>query len=180
MNNIRYVCAKVKYKLCNNNKEVMSNYFRKQGIKIGKNCNICCNIMTPEPYLISIGNNVTIAGNVQFVTHDNSINKIDGNCANLFGYINIGHNCFIGQNSLLMYGISLADNIIVAAGSVVTKSFDEKNIIIAGNPARKISTWDNFYQRTFQYAMGRNQALQAAKENGKLDNRFIKKECKNE
>ncbi len=50
----------------------------------------------------------------------------------------IGNSVWIGMNSILLPGIKLADGIIVGAGSVVTKSFTEKNIIIAGNPAKKI------------------------------------------
>ena len=63
------------------------------------------------------------------------------------GPITIGNNCFIGRNSMILLGVHLADNIIVAAGSVVTKSFAESRIIIAGNPAKKIGTWDSFAER---------------------------------
>ena len=70
----------------------------------------------------------------------------------LFGKIVIGNNCFIGERAALSYGVELADNIIVAAGSVVTKSFTESNIIIGGNPARKISTWEQFREKSIGYA----------------------------
>ena len=62
--------------------------------------------------------------------------------SDLFGRITIGKNCFIGSNAVILYGVTLCDNIIVAAGSVVANSFHEERIIIAGNPARKISTWE--------------------------------------
>lgn len=52
--------------------------------------------------------------------------------------IDIGENCWIGMNCMILPGVKLANHIIVGAGSVVTKSFDEENIIIAGNPAKKI------------------------------------------
>ena len=88
-----------------------------------------------------------ISSNVSFVTHDHSINKVIPEKSNLFGKIIIGNNCFIGQGSTLLYGVELGDNIIVASGSVVTKSFDENNIIVAGNPAKKIGTWDEFRKK---------------------------------
>ena len=44
----------------------------------------------------------------------------------------------------IFVGVKLADNIIVATGSVVGDSFTTERIIIGGNPARVISTWDNF------------------------------------
>lgn len=50
-----------------------------------------------------------------------------------------------------MYGVTLSDNIIVAAGSVVTKSFTDPYIIIGGNPARKIGTWEQ-YKVKYAYA----------------------------
>ena len=46
-----------------------------------------------------------------------------------------------------MYGVSLPNNIIVAAGSVVTKSISEERVILGGNPAKVISTWDKFYDK---------------------------------
>lgn len=144
---IKYFLAKVLFKLRHNDREVINAYFRKAGMSVGKGCNICCNIMNTEPYLVSIGNNVTISGGVRLTTHDNSISKVLPNKTDICGTITIGDNCFIGRGAHLLLGVSLADNIIVAAGSVVTKSFSESRIIIAGNPAKKIGTWDSFAER---------------------------------
>ena len=88
------------------------------GVKIGKNCMICSSLLTKEPYLIEIGNNTTVSTNVSFVTHDNSAKLIFGAQGDLFGRIVVGDNCFIGANTTILYGVELADNIIVAAGSV--------------------------------------------------------------
>lgn len=143
----RYFLAKVKYLLLGGNKEIINDYFRKYGMNIGAGTNLCSNIMTPEPYLIMIGKNVTLSNNVQFVTHDNSICKVLLDMTDVFGKITIGDNCFIGARSVLMYGVELKDNTIVAAGSVVTKSFHESDIIIGGNPAKKIGTWDIFREK---------------------------------
>ena len=73
MKEFGYILAKVKFKIKRNDKEVINKYFRKAGMEIGGGCNICCNIMTSEPYLVRIGENVTISGNVTFVTHDFSL-----------------------------------------------------------------------------------------------------------
>lgn len=86
---------------------------------------------------------MTIAHDVNFITHDNSISRVIPEKSNLFGKIIIGENCFIGARSTILYGVSLAPNIIVAAGSVVTRSFSESNVVIGGNPAKKISTFDD-------------------------------------
>ncbi len=52
--------------------------------------------------------------------------------------ITLGNNCWIGMNSIILPGVSLAANTVVGAGSIVTHSFPEGNCIIAGNPARVI------------------------------------------
>lgn len=133
-------------------KETIHRYFRKQGMKLGEGVNICSNIVTTESHLIEIGDYTTVSANVTFITHDNSICKVLKGYSDLFGKIVIGKNCFIGSNAIVMYGVTLADHIIVAAGSVVTKSFREEGIIIGGNPARKISTWDAFADKNRDYA----------------------------
>ncbi|WP_323593461.1 acyltransferase [Aliarcobacter butzleri] len=50
--------------------------------------------------------------------------------------IKIGKNCWIGTNSTILPGVELGDRTIVGANTVVTKSFLEGNIIIAGTPAK--------------------------------------------
>ena len=98
--------------------------------------------------MIEIGDGTTIAGDVTFVTHDNSVSKVIPGTTDLFGRICIGSNCFIGSRSVLMYGVTLAENTIVAAGSVVTKSFSQPGTIIGGNPAKMIGTWDKFAEKS--------------------------------
>jgi serine O-acetyltransferase len=51
----------------------------------------------------------------------------------------VGDNVFIGPGARVIGGITIADGIVIGANSVVTKSFYEPNITIAGIPARKIS-----------------------------------------
>lgn len=51
----------------------------------------------------------------------------------------IGDNVIIGMGSMIIGGVTIADNITIGAGAVVTKSFLEPGITIAGVPAKKIS-----------------------------------------
>lgn len=152
---IGFILAKLISKIKHDPKEIDKlNFFKKEGVKFpgGDGCYIYSNIAKNEPYLITIGNNTTISGNVEFVTHDNSISKALPEYSDLFGRITIGQNCFIGARSVIMYGCTIADNVIVAAGSVVTKSIKDNNVIVGGNPARIISTWDKFSKNSKNFA----------------------------
>ncbi len=153
---VGYFLAKVLGKLrCDKNKETLNRWFMRQGVNLvggGKGTYINSNIAINEPHLITIGTGTTIAGNVEFVTHDNSISKVLSDTTDLFGKIIIGNNCFIGARSVILYGVTIADNVIVAAGSVVTKSINDNNVIVAGNPAKIVSTWKHFAEKSKDYA----------------------------
>lgn len=58
-------------------------------------------------------------------------------CRNLSKDVIIGKKCFIGANSLILPGVTIGDEVVVAAGSVVTKNVPS-NTIVAGNPAKQI------------------------------------------
>lgn len=140
---IGYYIAKIKQKITHSSEEI-SRFYRNGGVKVGYNTIICGYMPIAEPTLVEIKDNCVISSEVAFITHDHSINKVTEKGSNLFGKITIGNNCFIGQRSTFLYGVTLSDNIIVGSGSVVTKSFHENNIIITGNPARIVGTWEDF------------------------------------
>ncbi len=50
----------------------------------------------------------------------------------------IGDNCWLGTNAIILPGVRLGNHVVVAAGAVVTKSFPEDDILLAGVPARII------------------------------------------
>lgn len=52
--------------------------------------------------------------------------------------IKIGNNVWLGSNVTILPGVQIPNNAVIGAGSVVTKSFEEDNIVIAGNPAKFI------------------------------------------
>lgn len=147
MSDLGWICAKIRAKLFGGGKETLNKYLRKKGMTIGKGSKTASQLKTAEPYLITIGDNVTISHGVDFITHDNSVCKIFGVSHDLYGKITIGNNCFIGAHAIVMYGCSIADNVIVGAGSVVTKSITKSNVIVAGNPAKIIGTWDKYEQK---------------------------------
>ncbi len=140
------------------------DYLRRQGINIGENCDINTLKFSTEPYLIEIGDQVTIASGTQFITHDGSIvcfqHELKGE---IFGKIKIGNNVFIGSDCLIMLNTTIGDNSIVGAGSVVRGNFPENSVII-GNPARVILNI-NIQKMLFIH----NQGFVAAKKRSKAE-----------
>lgn len=123
--------------------QIKIDTFKEQGGICGENFKFYCD-MPGEPFLVEIGNNVTIAANTALLTHDNSVIKLGIDATDYFGRVKIGNDCFIGIKSVLLPGVELGDRTIVGAGSVVTKSFPDGNVVIAGNPARVLCTVDEF------------------------------------
>lgn len=151
---IKAIIENLKYKhyLKTHNREKINNLLRKRGVTIGTHCNICTNIRVNEPYLISIGDNCIISYNVNFITHDASFGAISGKWGlDFFGKINIQNNVFVGANSSILYGVTIGANSIIAAGSVVTRSFPE-NSIIGGVPAKLIGNSQEYFNKN-QYKL---------------------------
>lgn len=131
----------------------MSNleYARYLGVNVGENCRIFTKDFGSEPWLITIGNKVTITNGTRFINHDGSTWLIDDEKGRrqLFRRITIGNNVFIGMNVILMPGVKIGDNVVVAAGSVVTKSIPT-NTIVGGNPAKFICDFEVYKKRVLE------------------------------
>lgn len=99
---------------------------------------------------IYIGDNTCIGGNCKILDNDfhpidtenrlKLLNDVHGGDAEILipsKEIQIGKNCFIGCNSIILKGTVLGDGCVVGAGAVVCGSFED-NCVIAGNPAKMI------------------------------------------
>lgn len=150
MNAITYYFTILKSKLFGGGNKVIVQKLRKEGMIIGNNTHILSNLAPGEPYLVEIGDNCTISSHVNFITHDASIGCFMGreNFSDICGKIKIGNNCFIGNGATILYGVTLKNKVIVAAGSVVTHSFDESGVILGGNPAKIIGRVSDFLDKT--------------------------------
>ena len=97
----------------------------------GDGCKWGSSSIPSEPYLVSIGNNVRVAKNVTFITHDiisgmfDNDPQLKGKHSFYMGTIEVRDNVAIGSNSTILYNTKIGPNAIIAAGSVVTKDVPE-------------------------------------------------------
>lgn len=153
-------------------------YARHIGVNIGKNNLIRKNHWSSEPYLITVGENCQITHGVLIHTHGGGqvvrdrIPDFD-----VFGKVNIGNWVYIGANSQIMPGITIGDNVLIAAGSIVTCSIPAGEVW-GGIPARRICSVEEYIERNNPYNIGsKNMSFEEKK---KLllslsDDKFIKK-----
>lgn len=126
-------------------------YARYLGVEVGEGCRIYIKRFTSEPFLISIGNRVTITSGVRLLTHNGSTWLIRDEKGRRYDFkpVKIGDDVFIGTNSIVMPGVKIGNRVIVAAGSVVTKSVPD-NCIVGGNPARIIGHFDTYEAKVLE------------------------------
>ncbi len=105
-----------------------------KGVIIGKRTRIQSHSFICE--LVTIGNDCFIGHGVVFINDLFSEGSPANGNKDLWKSTNIGDGVSIGSNATIL-PVSICDNVVIGAGSVVTKNIDESGIYI-GNPARKI------------------------------------------
>ena len=119
---------------------------RRAGVVIGDGCHFAgLPEFGSEPYLISLGRDVTVAPGVVMITHDGGIAVIHTldperyGKVHKFGRIDIRDNCHIGTGAIILPGVTIGPDCVIAAGSVVTRSIPP-GVLAAGNPAKPVMT----------------------------------------
>lgn len=106
--------------------------------------------LPPEPELIKLGDNVVIASEVLFITHEvihyMAKHLETGNYQLNLGAIEVGNNIFIGSRTLILPNVKIASNIIIGAGSIVSQDLRESGVYV-GSPAKKIGEFDDFIKK---------------------------------
>ena len=121
---------------------IISPFFCDYGhnIHLGKNffANYNCVMLDEAP--ITIGDNVFIAPNVSFYTagHPSDVERRN-EWLEYAWPITVGNNVWICGGVTITPGVTIGDNSIIAAGSVVTNDIPS-NVIAGGNPCRVIRT----------------------------------------
>ena len=139
-----------------------TKYAKHLGVKIGKNCFISTRQFPSEGYLIEIGDYVRIAKHTGFFTHGGiwSIRHFYNNKElDHFGKIKIGSYTSIGENCMIMPGVTIGERCVIGGGSVVTKSIPD-GCMVAGNPAKFLGYTEDFYNR-----LNENKVLHCAQMN---------------
>ncbi len=155
---LKYLIKKIIYREKASEKDFI-DYLRGNGAKIGENVRI----WTPQksridlscPWLLQLGDNVRITEGVIILTHDYSWSVIkkysskkiqEGQILGAMSPVTIGNNVFIGMNAIITRGVTIGNNVIIGAGSVVTKDC-ESDSVYAGNPAKRIMTIEEYYNK---------------------------------
>lgn len=85
---------------------------------------------------IYVGSGCYVAPNVGIITTNHDVLDISKHIKGKD--IILGDKCWIGMNAMILPGVELGKNTIVAAGAVVSRSFPEGYCVIGGIPAKKI------------------------------------------
>jgi acetyltransferase-like isoleucine patch superfamily enzyme len=117
---------------------------RRAGLTLGEGCRFASlPSFGSEPYLITLGNRVAMASDVVFITHDGGTHvfrHLPGYEKVIkYGRINVLDNCVIGERVILLPGVTIGPNAVVAAGSVVSRNVPP-GVLVAGNPAKPVMT----------------------------------------
>lgn len=120
------------------------NFFCDYGfnIEFGENCYINHNCVILDCAKVKLGQNVLIGPNCGFYTAIHPINAEERN--QWFEYakpITVGDNVWFGGNVVVLPGVSIGNNTVIGAGSVVTKDIPN-NVVAVGNPCKVIKNID--------------------------------------
>jgi maltose O-acetyltransferase len=103
---------------------------------VGENFYANFNCVILDAAEVRIGNNCFMAPQVGIYTSTHPLHPAERNR----GFesakpVLIGNNCWIGGQATINTRVTLGENVVVASGAVVTKSFGD-NVVIGGNPYR--------------------------------------------
>ena len=107
-------------------------------IEVGENFYANVNGIMLDVGKITIGDNVLFGPNVSIYTAGHPIHPESRNSGYEYGIpVTIGSNVWIGGSCVILPGVSIGNNVVIGAGSVVTKDIPD-NVCAAGNPCRVI------------------------------------------
>lgn len=131
-------------------------YLREIGCRVGEDVNVFDPASTviddTRPWLIEIGNHVGITHGVTILTHGYDwavLKTVYGDVLGSAGKVTIGDNVFIGMNTTILKGVHIGSNVIIGAGSLVSRDIPD-NCVAAGNPCRVLMSLEDYYAKRKQ------------------------------
>lgn len=127
-----------------------ADYMKKRGrlYGMGENCLINPDVVITNPEFVRLGNNVCLAS-CSLIGHDAVVavlNRAYQRKLDSVGKIDIRDNVFIGHGAIVLPGVEIGPNAVVAAGAVVTKDVREGDIV-GGVPARVIGRVEELVEK---------------------------------
>ncbi len=115
-----------------------------RGLTIGERCSLerPFELDRSHCWLITIGDDVTLAPGVYVIAHDASTKAATGHTR--IAPVRIGSRVFIGARTTILPGVTIGDDVVVGAGSVVARDVPPATVV-AGNPARPIQSIETYH-----------------------------------
>jgi acetyltransferase-like isoleucine patch superfamily enzyme len=126
-------------------------YARRLGVRVGRDCRllgVTRGTFGSEPYLVQLGDHVTITAGVHFVTHDGGVWVLRAEYPDLevVGRVTVGDNVFVGLGATLLPGTRVGRDVVIGAGSVVSGTIPPGTVAV-GVPARPVRTLADYRER---------------------------------
>lgn len=127
-------------------------YAASEGVKMGKNIRLMKGVsFGSEPYLVELGERITISNHVEFITHDGGTwafrDLPEYRDVIKYGRIKVGSHSFIGAHSIIMPGVTIGERCVIGAGSIVTKDIPD-GTVACGSPAKVIKTTREYAEQS--------------------------------
>ncbi|PWN67395.1 sugar O-acetyltransferase [Chryseobacterium oncorhynchi] len=107
-------------------------------IEVGENFYANHNLVILDCAPVKFGDNVFIGPNCSFYTAGHPLDAKQRNEGLEYAHpITVGDNVWLGGNVVILPGVSIGNNTVIGAGSVVTKNIPE-NVVAVGNPCRVV------------------------------------------
>lgn len=129
----RFICTSASNLIGINHRCILSTHEESAQIIIGQNCGFSGTTIGSFKS-ITIGNNVRCGANTVITDSDW---HLDDPRSGLPNAVLIGNNVWLGYGTIVLKGVSIGENTVIGAGSVVTRDIPA-NVVAAGNPCKVI------------------------------------------
>ena len=120
--------------------------FISRGLKVGKNLTKMSGVIIDPSHCwhIEIGDDVILAPNVHILAHDASTKPFLNHTR--IANVKIGNRVFIGAAAIILPGVTIGDDVVIGAGSVVSKDIPNNSLAV-GSPAKVICSLDTYIEK---------------------------------